>query len=332
VTFACGPGGPAYPWADPDVEDGIGGSEECLILLARELAKLGHQVVVYNNCADRAGVYHEVEYRTYDSYDEFRETDVLVAWRNWYLLMGKQARYKWLWCHDVPVGCHCPCKEEIEREDSAFNHIDKLVLLNDYHKRIYMQAGIPEERCFVAPIGVDPETFDIEVERDWFRVLYFSHPNRGLDRLREIWPRVKAAVPQATLASFWWEPEHWRPANEALGILPMRKLGYREIAVECKRAGVFGYPSIFAPEISPATTIKAQFGGATPVCIIQGGMVDTVKNGFFLGVTQENYADVLIHVLSNPAANVNTRELMMKWARETYSWASVAKLWSSQWV
>jgi hypothetical protein len=327
VVIDCSTGGPLYSWADPQVEEGIGGSEECVILLARELVKLGHEVIVYNNCGPLEAVYAGVDYRRYDR--ERVEADVYVAWRNWHLLEGVEAPYKWLWCHDIPAACHCPSPGEIA--GGALDHIGSFVLLNNYHKGIYVAAGIPEEKIIVAPIGVDPATYDVDVARDRTRVLYFSHPGRGLDRLRGVWPQVRAAVPDATLASFWWEPEHHRPANPGLGILPMAHLGYRDIAIETMRAGIFGYPCVFAPEISPATTIKAQFGGAVPVVVVQGGMVDTVKFG--ARTTQERFAGELISALKLSAINEmeDERTRMMQWARDTYSWVHVAALWSSYW-
>jgi glycosyltransferase involved in cell wall biosynthesis len=332
VLFDCSTGGPNYEWSDPSVLDGIGGSEECVILLARELAKLGHMVTVYNNCQQWAGIWNGVEYRHHDQ--PRVEVDVYVAWRNWHLLKNVDAKYKWLWCHDIPLGVHCPTKDEMP---GAIEHIDKFVLLNNYHSGIYQNAGVPENNIFVAPIGVDWDEYNWAMEvlgdiRDRARVLYFSHPGRGLDRLREVWPLVKAAVPEATLASFWWEPEHFRPANEQLGILPMHKLGYKDIIVETLKAGIFGYPCVFAPEISPATTIKAQFGGAIPVVVMQGGMVDTVKFG--MKCSQDQFTQVLISALKMSIGGTfeYERAQMMRWARETYSWSSVAALWSSQWT
>lgn len=330
IVFACGSGGPGYPWADPLVATGIGGSEECVILLSRELAARGHDVWVYNNCADYTGVYHGVTYRPYQDFEfRSRNEDVLVAWRNWYLLIGSKARHKWLWCHDIPAGCHCPCYEEIVREDSAFNHIDKFILLNNYHRSVY--SHIPDDKIHVIPIGVDTRFYESgpDIQREPGRVLYFSHPNRGLDRLREVWPQVRREVPNATLASFWWEPEHWRSPVPELGILPMQKLGHAEIAEECFKADIFGYPSVFAPEISPATTIKAQMGGAYPVVVIQGGMCDTVQFG--IRTTQDQFAGELIGALRRSAAgDLEMERLKMhQWALDTYSWASVAKRWLS---
>lgn len=337
IVFACGSGGPQYTWDDRSAEMGIGGSEECLILQARALAQRGHNVTVYNNCANdwhgHVWKYGEgaVQYFHYSDYNEHMETlnpSLLIAWRDWILLLNKKAGRRWLWCHDIPVGCHCPCAEEIERGDSAFHHIDTFVLLNDYHRSIY--TVVPDEKAFVCPIGVDQSPYAVTVERDPSRVLYFSHPNRGLDRLREVWPQVKAAVPSATLASFWWEPEHFRHEDEGLGILPMRKLGYLEVAIETMKAGVFGYPCVFAPEISPATTIKAQMGGCYPVVVKQGGMRDTVKFG--LEATQETFARELIEALD---MSINgdlddAREEMSAWAKSVYSWSSVAEAWDNR--
>lgn len=330
ITFTCGPGGPNYPWADPDAENGIGGSEECLILMARALADLGHEVIVYNNCGDKKGRYNGVVYVNHQFSNRMSPCDVLVAWRNWYLLTDPTlpAGKKWLWCHDQPVGCHCPTEQDVA--DGALKHIDKFVLLNSYHRGLY--SWIPDDKVFICPIGINLSDYLEEdvysVVREPARVLYFSHPNRGLDRLREVWPTVKAAVPEATLASFWWEPEHFRSPNEALGILPMQHLGPREVARETCRAGVFGYPCIFAPEISPATTIKAQRGGCYPVVVMQGGMVDTVKFG--LEATQETFAAELIEALG---MSINgdldeVRQEMANWAQDTYNWNIVAMDWA----
>src|SRR6516162_1242705 len=41
--------------------EGVGGSEASLILLARELAKMGHEVTIFNNCPE-AGVFNGVRY------------------------------------------------------------------------------------------------------------------------------------------------------------------------------------------------------------------------------------------------------------------------------
>lgn len=330
IVFACGSGGPNYAWVPVSLYDGIGGSEECLIRLAKEFAALGHHVTVYNNCTSEwAGLYNGVEYRKYTEYEnhDFASVDLLISWRNWYLLQGKAAKVKFHWTHDVPVGCHAPSASEVSQADC----IDRLVVLNNYHKSIH--PWWPDDRFAVINIGVDQEGFNDEcsITRDPTRVLYFSHPNRGLDKLREFWPRIHEAVPEATLAAFWWEPEHYRQANEAIGILPMGRCNYIGTARECLKAGVFGYPSIFAPEISPATTIKAQIGGAFPVVVKQGGMVDTVRYG--LSCEMHEFTDQLINALriskrdSEDGILEKLRYPMRDDMAARYDWRNIAQEW-----
>lgn len=331
------PGGPPYAWADCSLADGIGGSEETAILLSREFAKLGHDVTVFNNCKEWSAHYlipqaqlpaGSVAYYDITFYADSPlpdEADLLISWRSWYPLQNRNAKKKFHSTHDIPVGCHAPCQEEILRADSAFLHLDKIVFLNNYHRSLH--PWIPDNYSAVIPIGLQWELWDQVVGRDRARVLYFSHPGRGLDRLREVWPQVKAAVPEATLASFWWEPEHFREPNAQLGILPMQRLNNQQAATETLRAGVFGYPCVFAPEISPATTIKAQMGGCYPCVVSQGGMVDTVKFGCV--TDQDNFASELIATLqlSIRGELENERCRMKQWAMGQYYWPRVAQMW-----
>ena len=53
-----------YQFFSPKVvETGVAGSEEALIYLSEELARLGHTVHVYANCGDQAGDYEGVLWR-----------------------------------------------------------------------------------------------------------------------------------------------------------------------------------------------------------------------------------------------------------------------------
>lgn len=321
ISFLCGSGGPRYEWADPDVEVGIGGSEECLIFLARALAALGHRISVYNNCGHKAGEYNGVRYLPFTK-EAPNDQDLLVAWRNWYLLVGKRAKQKWMWTHDQPIYCHAPAPNDI---DLALGEVDKWVMLNPHHAARY--AMLPSETKIVLPIGVHLADFEQEVERQPKRVLYFSEPARGLHKLREMWDAVRKHVPGAELASFWWDDSKFLPPDEAQGILPMRHLGPREMAAECLRASVFAYPCQFDGEISPATTIKAQIGGAVPCVIARGGMVETVMFG--VRTNEAQFADKLADLLLNESRQASIRKEMMEVMRDYHNWAAIAKMWET---
>lgn len=335
IIIHYGLGGPLYFWDGSFVDKGIGGSEECLIMLAEALARQGNHVTVYNNCECSTIVngvtYHPCAWAIHKTF----LCDILISWRDWTLHQqvftpGNALR---LHCsHDIPVGCHAPAPGEETRE--ALRHIDKFVFLNNHHRERH--PWIPDESCAVIQSGLPPYTGPI-VKRDLSRVLYISHPHRGLHVLRSVWPEVRRAVPEATLASFWWEPEHFLPPDEALSVLPMSHLGAGEIDVECRRAGIFGYPCVFEHEISPVTCMRAQAGGAYPVYIEQGGMRDAVQHGYRC-LNVYDFTNSLIQALQKSIDGIfdvpqkdqeggvgSVRERMMSWATSTFDWDRAAR-------
>jgi len=69
-------------WASPSVVSGIGGSEEAVIYLSRELQKLGYEVTVFNSCGELAGTYEGVTYREYHEMNPNDTFNIIVGWRN----------------------------------------------------------------------------------------------------------------------------------------------------------------------------------------------------------------------------------------------------------
>jgi glycosyltransferase involved in cell wall biosynthesis len=348
----CGEGGPNYPWGPSSIHDGIGGSEECVIYLAEALFKQGNIVTVINNCGEEntwwyqqqkdAGYdFHTIKNEPRLDYVNAREpeeflrpirgfADVYVSWRNMQRAITVKEQFPdvhvWLWCHDIPVGDHWNFYEP--KRDI----IDRVVLLNDYHASLYNTP-----KAFVCPIGVNlADWTSIENEIGFSEIgrvpglcLYFSHPHRGLHDLRRIWPDIRREVPYAKLQAFWWEPEHFLPTDMENGILPMRSASHKELARYTLMAELFTYPSCFDPEISPATTIKAQIGGCIPITINKGGMVETVKFGEQRPNLESFKEAVINHLTDNgdPLEIQGYREAMMKATRAKYNWDTVASNW-----
>jgi glycosyltransferase involved in cell wall biosynthesis len=298
-------------------------------MVATELAKRGHEVAVCNDCRDGAGNYGGVEYLSGPPADNDDPALVIVQ-RDWCKVLANRRHFPGatiaLYCHDVPHGGHWP---EASAEDRArvIAAVDWVVLLNEYHRRKYLAAGCPTEKATIIRIGLDPTDYNAaraaNAERDPYRCVYVSHPHRGLHTLRACWERIHAAVPQATLAAFWWEPAHFHDPVPELGILPMRALSPPQVAVELYRASLLTYPSVFWAEISPASTIKAAAAGAVPVVQLQGGMVDTVQFGRIVPQGGD-YAGAVIEALRQPLWQEHTRQEMIPWALETFRWSGAA--------
>lgn len=338
IVFDCdGGGSPGGWWPDSHLEGKFsGGSEEQLMYFAKELATIGHKVIVRNDCRDHEGVYDRVQYLNYMNH-EAPNCDVYCAQRNRNLLRTRKAPVQILLCHDIPVSDHMFSKEEIER--GALKEVDFCILLNEYHRRLYLEHGVPDSKIRVCPIMVPLEPFNVEVERISGRCVYCSCPERGLRRLIDYWPRIKELAPHATLQICWrfsiahdqahgvdrpWF-EEWEKGIPSLGVLPLLNCSHEELAVELSKAELLVYPSHFNPEISPASTIKAQIAGAVPLVVIAGGMDDTVRFGH-----RADFGDFPIaasNALNDVPWQTNQRARMMHETRWKYEPSKVIETW-----
>lgn len=302
----------------------LGGSEECVVMAAQALAARGHDVIVTNDAA-----VHQPFGAVWYNVNSVLPPDLVIVQRDWRKAVNARLRYPLariaLYCHDIPVDPHWP-QGEAERA-LLLASVDRVVLLNDYHRRIYREAGLTQEKALVIRIGVNLADFGAAeaegVERIPGRVIAIYHPNRGLVKLREAWPEVRRRVPHATLAAFWWEPQFFHDPVPEIGILPMRALKPADVPREILTADVFAYPSVFGAEISPASCIKAQAGGAYPVVVMAGGMNDVIDFG--VAAQHNGFAEVLSDaLLCRAEVKDERRRRMMAWARETFSWEAAA--------
>lgn len=169
IVFYCGPG--LEKWGPDTLDKGMGGSEEAIVYLSRELAKLGWQVTIYN---DREEEYvdavetteqklertvHSAEgsipsasviYKPWTTFNPADTFDVLVAWRNptFHKDMKTKARIKAVDMHDV-VG-------EQPVEDGA-ETVDKFFVKSNYHRSLYTKVA--DDKFEVISNGIDRSQF-----------------------------------------------------------------------------------------------------------------------------------------------------------------------------
>lgn len=345
IDLYCGPSHES--WSPKSVETGIGGSEEMSIYLMRELARLGHEVTVWNRCLDDEGVYDGVAYKNYDEFD-VKETDVLIVWRvpSLYLThkLDKVKGKKYLWLHDT--------MPQLDVIPYLFAY-DKIMVLSKWHFLYYMQLTPPDlrKRFMVTRNAVDLTQFDQEVERDPYTVVYGSLYNRGLVELLSIWPKVKTEVPEAKLRIFygWQTLEKLMPADEFAkykkelefqmdqgGVTHLGRISHDEVAREMLGAGIWAYPCLNFNEISCITAMKAQIAGAVPVVVPRAALGETVQYGLRFGRAKdhgellEKYTEGLIRVLKDHKGQEAIRKVMMKKAPEKFNFPDLAKEWAKE--
>lgn len=178
-------------------------------------------------------------------------------------------------------------------------------------------------------------------------VIYASSYDRGLTTLLEIWPAVRALVPDATLDIFYgWDsfdavhkqnPEmmkfKWqiiRKLHElkGQGVTEHGRLDHQALAKEFKKHKVWAYPTEFT-EIHCITALKAQEAGCIPVTTGCYALKETVQNNVYTVECEDisTNTDMQDKFIKNVAA-----ALLGDYQVEPVkgvSWKEVAKVWQS---
>lgn len=293
---------------------GLGGSESAVILMAKELADLGHKVTVFNDCYSddcTPGIYDEVRYRPLQEIEHAGDFDIAISLRTvepfhpvntFYSNVQTKQTKKILWMHDTF------CSGDNCIEDLVLNgHIDYIFTLSDWHTSYITNCDHEGKRrdfsvlkkhifqtrngCGMDPESVDPYFVDI-LEKDKNLFVYNASATKGMVSLiNDIWPEVKRAIPLAQLKVIGGyykfrdgsEPDAQqrmvmemaaRPDNEALGIEFTGVIKQSEISKILSQASFFLYPSEF-PETYGISTLEAIMHNVPPITCERGALEET---------------------------------------------------------
>ncbi|WP_192808404.1 hypothetical protein [Xanthomonas citri] len=340
VAFVCFHTVPA--WWDGYLPAGTAGSEEAVVHMSRQLARLGWPVVVYNHCGRKRTV-NGVTYIPLWRYNLHEYHAVIVLWRDYSLLSFPIASGKiYVWLHDAV-------------NDAGFASLivdgsATVIVLSAFHRNSI--AAVPDEHVFISRNGVDiPSWIDSTHARQPRKILYTSSPDRGLEILLALWPRIRASVPDAELFIYYgwrtWDFFHasdptkvaWKErilaSMEQPGVMTrFPHLDAAELWREYANSGFWIYPAMVG-ETSCISAIKAQAAGAVPICTSLGALAETVQWGARIdghglsddSKVQESFVRIAVEALSSN--HTVDRQAMTDWARARYGWASVAADWNA---
>ena len=330
IVYYCGQG--FEPWSPKSLDKGIGGSEEAVIYVAREWAKLGKKVTVYGYPSTDEGLYDGVEYLNYYRFNPKDTFDTLIIWRNPYILRSAfDAKQVLLDLHDVP-------EKEIYEEDL---HVDRIMVKSEYHKSL-----LPDKvykKTTILSNGIDGQLLSsIEGNNTCTNVFYGSSYDRGLLGLLMSWPEVLKAIPEAQLhICYGWNLYAelyrdnpvmlaWKDRMEKLmlqkGIVHHGRVGKNELYAIAKSCGVWAYPATFE-EIDCITGRYTQALGLYPVVYNYAALKTTVQSGVRLDIDPFNkesitlYTHELIKALKHPQSTSGNNYII------EYDWSKIAKRW-----
>lgn len=194
---------------------GLGGSESAVILMSRELAAIGFDVTVYNNCKDsqaQPGSYNNVTFIDHSDFKDDVTYDIVISSRsvypffadNKYGALCQRAKYKVVWMHDT----FCEGDEHIEEMLNA-GIIDQLFTLSDFHTSYVLNCDhgirrnfeVLKDKIFMTRNGANKWVDEVNLmDKKPHAFVYNASVTKGLQPLLDdIWPEIKKRLPDATL-------------------------------------------------------------------------------------------------------------------------------------
>lgn len=293
---------PTREWAPEDYDNGLlNGSEEMVTLFARKMATRNFTVDVY--CSLKGGACLDVMFDDSElvSYYDLSQLPnrtqggILVAFKNRKALSLTGFKQKYLWTADPEV------LSGYERKEC-----EAMFGLGPFHERELKSLNIGYlPISYIAP-GVDKE--ECNIKRVPKQCLYASSPDRGLDYLRQIWPQINEAHPDATLMTTY--SASTRFTNEEM------------VELYCQ-SDILAYPCSGAERYC-ITAIKAQMYGAIPCVIPNMALQDTVQFGE--KCLQRDYLKTIIDLLGDKERRLSIRQKMIKDVKYN-TWDEVADSW-----
>jgi tetratricopeptide (TPR) repeat protein len=143
IVIFCGQG--YEEWGPHTLAKGMGGSEEAIVYLAPELAKLGYNVTVYGEVDERMTVdgVRWVPWKQIDTRDYF---NIFISWRAPQYLESIQAKVKLADLHDV-------LPEALVKDYPDVTYFVK----TNYHRDLYPKVG--DDKFRVIGNGIKKEQF-----------------------------------------------------------------------------------------------------------------------------------------------------------------------------
>jgi len=321
---------------DPDsIQSGITGSEEAVIYLSKELAKLGYDVFVSGNPAPFSP--HSLATKNprfvKTPYDDGTFFDIGIAWRmpQCGAALKKRARKVYFWPHDY-------CNVRLTDEEIA--SFDDVLWLSKTQRTEWcsINPGLAQF-THIFGNGIDPEQLEpVKSRANPWSCIYASDYLRGLEVLLETWPEVKKGFPRATLDVYYGRHptllkrriEKIYALLEAVRPFDVTEhglVGHKVLNQAYGRASFWTYPYIGKSETFCISALRAQASGAIPVIIERGALKEVVRYGFKCK-SRRAYQKTLEEALERAEEiTLKDRQEMRGFVLKEHTWEQVARRW-----
>ncbi|MGH9426261.1 MAG: glycosyltransferase family 4 protein [Terriglobia bacterium] len=211
-----------------------------------------------------------------------------------------------------------------------------------------------KDSVIVTKNGLDLKYFTEEPKKIGNRLIYSSSPDRGLLRLLELFPQIKAQVPDTEL-HIYYGFHNWKKMAQMLnnskeleqialfenlleqrskegGITYHGRVSKAELAKAFLASKVWSYPTGFT-ESSCITAMEAQAGGCVPVTTALAALPETVSHGFVLKPPNttpaygEAFVRRVVKLLLDEKERAKYADAGREYTFQIHGWDKVAASW-----
>jgi glycosyltransferase involved in cell wall biosynthesis len=334
------------------MEKGVGGSEEAVINLSKELAKKGWNVTVYNNCG-HGGVFDGVTYKPFWSYNYRDKQDVTIFWRH-----PKPVDYVGDWAGKIFIDLHDVVPQG-EFTDERLKKIEKIMVKTKAHRVLF--PNVPDEKFSIIPNGIDPSLFEKKVEKNPYLILNTSSADRHLDATLDVFEELIERQPEKPWKLAWYygwgvydsvhegnkEMMEWKKKQMERFEKLVKEgraeggtmLGHKEIAEKYLEAGIFLYPTQFY-EIFCISAVKARLAKCLIIASDFAALKETITGGARIHTSGNRWGaentfgddeniEAYVNAIADSAKVINDENMYdSEVAKNEYHWLNVSNQWN----
>lgn len=338
----------------------VGGTEAMTVGLCRHLASRGNDVTLWATKLDAPGMYDGLRWRSIERRSietglrgallNEHAPDVFIAVRDPRVFALPEAQglpmHRVLWAGDV-----------LDKQQGYLpylKNVDTVVYVSEWQRRQWESVHPPLASQFyswVTPVALHEDWIAKDVRKDHSTFIYSSQPDRGLVPLLAMWPRIRQAIPHATLlvAGYTADVSRVKILADRLIQKVNADVGGIEVVRSADKAGYFRhlararlllYPGVHFEETNGHVCSEAMASGTIPLVSNLGALSETVPRtaGFLFDGDanseeyQDRYVNEVVRLTTTDAIN---EVMMMRLVGQAHvlprcTYTHVAELWDTR--
>jgi len=329
VVYYCGNSRVCFSPEDTN----LGGSEQAVVNLSRELTKADQQVTVYGNV--KPGFYDGVRYLRYEEFNVKDKFNKIILWRRY----GLEALGPLEFANGVFVDLHDPTDPSALPVDLIQNKVKKIFIKSKYHRTFY--PHIKDSQFTIIPNGTQTE-FIMNVNkpnRENTRFCYTSCYERGLiPILKHVWPLLKQKIPSAEFHIHYGSnliseesKQQLLPLLKQDGVYDHGRSSYADVINERYKSLAQLYITDTPMEIDCLSVREAAIAGCIPVMSSKG--VFSERAGLHIDgdpksiSVLEEAAETIFKLYSLSESQLNNYREAVKANALKQTWSETAEQW-----